>query len=67
MAPRILPPGVTEATLDAFFNDVAARIGEENVSRDASTGELEGSHGQRNYGDAFPLARDHTPSGAVRP
>lgn len=67
MAPQILPSGVNAAALGAFFSDVAARIGDDNVSRDASTGALEGPNGQRDYGDAFPLGRDHTPSGAVRP
>jgi FAD/FMN-containing dehydrogenase len=67
MASRILPPGLDEATLDAFFDEVTNLIGEENVSRDPSIGNLPGPKGQESYGDPWPLARDHTPSGAVRP
>lgn len=64
---RVLPPNVDAATLDAFFDTIAATIGEENVSRDHTYGAPQGPHGQTSYGDPFPLARDHCPSGAVRP
>lgn len=67
MSQRVLPPGVDSKTLDSFFDHVAAKIEVDNVSRDPSTGALRGPQGQENYGDPFPLARDHTPSGAVRP
>lgn len=64
---RVLPPNVTEETLDAFFDTVASKIGTSNVSRDHTSGAPKGPHGQYSYGDPFPLASDHTPSGAVRP
>ena len=64
---RVLPPNVTEATLETFFDTVASKIGASNVSRDHTTGAPKGLHGQYSYGDPFPLAHDHTPSGAIRP
>ena len=64
---RILPPNTDEATLDAFFDTVSGHIGAENVSRDHTDGAPPDLQGQRSYADPFPLARDHTPSGAVRP
>lgn len=64
---RVLPPSVDEATLDAFFDSVSGKIGAANVSRDHSFGAPKGLHGQYSYGDPFPIARDHCPSGAVRP
>lgn len=63
----ILPPNVDKATLDAFWDSIASKIGAANVSRDHSDGAPRGPHGQYSYGDPFPLARDHSPSGAVRP
>lgn len=65
--PHVLPPNVDAATLDAFFDEIVAAIGSENVSRDPISGALKGPHGQYNYGDAFPLVHDHHPRGAVRP
>ncbi|KAF9890398.1 hypothetical protein FE257_006066 [Aspergillus nanangensis] len=65
--PRPLPQDVNEETLDAFFDTVANRIGTSNISRDPTSGAPIGPHGQSSYGDPFPLASDHTPSGAVRP
>lgn len=67
MATRILPPGVDDATLSAFFDDVANLIGEINISRDPSHGSLPGTNGEQNYGDPWAMVRNHTPSGAVRP
>jgi len=64
---RILPPNVDETTLNAFFDQVTVEIGSSNVSRDRTLGAPKGPHGQSSYGDPYPLARDHTPSGAVRP
>lgn len=67
MAITILPPGVDEATFHAFFDEVTKLIGKETVSRDPSLGNLPGPNGEESYVDPWPLARDHTPSGAVRP
>lgn len=67
VVPRVLPPHVSAATLDAFFDEVATVIGHENVSRDPEFGAPKGPHGQFSYGDPYPLVRDHSPSGAVRP
>ena len=67
MAITILPPGVDEATLYAFFDEVTKLIGKDNVSRDPFIGNLSGPNGEESYGDPWSLARDHTPSGAVRP
>ena len=64
---RVLPPNVDERTLDAFFDAVASKIGALNVSRDNTFGAPKGPHGQYSYGDPFPIADDHTPSGAIRP
>lgn len=64
---RVLPPNVNATTLDAFFDSVSSKIGSPNVSRNHAFGASEGPHGQYSYGDPFPLARDHTPNGAVRP
>lgn len=66
MVNRPLPAGIDDATLDAFFNEVAECVGEANISRDPSKGNLPGPQGQESYGDLWPLDRDHTPSGAVR-
>ncbi|KAI9371327.1 hypothetical protein BJX61DRAFT_543750 [Aspergillus egyptiacus] len=64
---RVLPSDVDAQTLDAFFNAAASKIGEANISRDHTCGAPKGPHGQYSYGDPFPLLKDHTPSGAVRP
>ncbi|KAK4647031.1 uncharacterized protein QC761_121960 [Podospora bellae-mahoneyi] len=64
-----MPPTIslTPATLKAFFDDVALLIGEDNVSRDHSSGALTGALGQTTYGDAFSKADTNLPAGAVRP
>lgn len=64
---RALPPNVDDATLEAFFDSVSSKIGPSIISRDDTFGAPKGPHGQFSYGDPFPLARDHCPSGAVRP
>lgn len=68
MVERVLPPGVDANTLDTFFDLAQAEVGAGNVSRDPSSGAPHDLHGKNtNYGDPFPLARDHPPSAAVRP
>ncbi|KAI1334267.1 FAD-linked oxidase-like protein [Xylariaceae sp. FL0016] len=71
MAPstQVLPPGVGADEHSRFCDELAKLVGAENVSRDASTGALEGPHKQRTYGDPYPFtsADPHGASGAVRP
>ncbi|KAG5788342.1 hypothetical protein H9Q69_012593 [Fusarium xylarioides] len=52
-----------------FFDELAKVVGDENISRDASTGALAGPHQQQSYGDPYALVdrEQHLPSGAVRP
>ncbi|KAK2030554.1 FAD-linked oxidase-like protein [Colletotrichum zoysiae] len=66
---QVLPPGITPSVHRQFFDEVAAVLGNENISRDASSGALVGPHNQNTYGDAYPMVsgNEHTPSGAVRP
>lgn len=66
-SPRILPPGLDEQALDEFFNQVSTVLGEENLSRDAKLGALEGPSGTREYGDPFAAFSKNQPSGAIRP
>lgn len=50
------------------FDLAEAELKVGNVSRDPSSGAPLDLHGKNTkYGDPFPLARDHPPSGAVRP
>jgi hypothetical protein len=51
---RVLPRGVTEMTLNGFFEHVEGILGKENVSRDNTTGALEGLGGEHAYIDPFP-------------
>lgn len=53
--------------LQEFFDSVAQVIGEDNVSRQPSSGGLKGSLGSTAYGDPFASPANHDPSGAVRP
>lgn len=64
---RILPRGVTEATLQDFFEHVEGVVGKANVSRDNTTGALEGLKGDHAYIDPFATGDVRTASGAVRP
>lgn len=68
MVQRVLPLGISADILDTFFDLVEAEIGVGNVSRDPYSGAPLGLYGKNtSYGDPFSLARDHLPSGAVRP
>lgn len=53
--------------LGNFFDEVARMLGEDNISRNPTHGALEGSQGQKSYGDPFSTVKTHIPSGAVRP
>jgi FAD/FMN-containing dehydrogenase len=53
--------------LQNFFDSVSQVIGEDNVSRHASSGGLEGPSCSTAYGDPFASATNRDPSGAVRP
>ncbi|KAJ5721178.1 uncharacterized protein N7483_009112 [Penicillium malachiteum] len=50
-----------------FFEHAAKLIGEENISRDYSTGALSGTQGQVSYGDPFCPETTHQSKGAIRP
>jgi len=60
-------PGIGAAKIDEFLRSAADIVGEENISRDPSSGAPEGVQGSRSYGDPFPLGRSHIPGAAVRP
>ncbi|PNP76579.1 hypothetical protein FNYG_09998 [Fusarium nygamai] len=66
---EVLPPGIGPSEHRQFFDELAKVVGDENISRDASTGALIGPHQQQNYGDPYALVNQdqHLPSGAVRP
>ncbi|KAF7547652.1 hypothetical protein G7Z17_g7580 [Cylindrodendrum hubeiense] len=64
---RVLPRGVTEATLHNFFEHVEGILGKANVSRDNTTGALEGLNGDHAYIDPFATGHVRTANGAVRP
>ncbi|KAF4500045.1 vanillyl-alcohol oxidase [Fusarium agapanthi] len=66
---QVLPPGIGPSQHRQFFDELAKVVGDENISRDASTGALIGSHQQQSYGDPYALVNQdqHLPSGAVRP
>lgn len=64
---RVLPRGVTETTLHDFFEHVEGIIGKANVSRDNTTGALEGLSGDHAYIDPFATGYVRTANGAVRP
>ena len=66
MAPH-RSPTVNPQALGNFFDDVARVLGEDNISRTPSHGALEGTQGQKSYGDPFSASGNHTPSGAARP
>ncbi|KAJ5350218.1 hypothetical protein N7541_007945 [Penicillium brevicompactum] len=66
MAPH-RSPTVNPQALGNFFDDVARVLGEDNISRTPSHGALEGTQGQKSYGDPFSTSGNHTPSGAARP
>ncbi|KAJ2897242.1 Vanillyl-alcohol oxidase [Zalerion maritima] len=53
--------------MDKFFDRASSIIGEDNVSRDPSTGALSGIQGKTSYGDPFPIDLERKPRGAVRP
>ncbi|KAJ9145116.1 Vanillyl alcohol oxidase [Pleurostoma richardsiae] len=69
LAGRALPPGIDAQTHHDFFDELSTIVGEVNISRDGTSGALEGPHQQTSYGDPFPLddAGNHVPSGGVRP
>ncbi|KAL9562771.1 hypothetical protein ACKAV7_012957 [Fusarium commune] len=66
---QVLPPGIGPSEHRQFFDEVAKVVGDENISRDASTGALIGPHQQQSYGDPYAIVSQdqHIPSGAVRP
>ncbi|KAF9770007.1 hypothetical protein IL306_012489, partial [Fusarium sp. DS 682] len=66
---QVLPPGIGPSEHRQFFDELAKVVGDENISRDASTGALTGPHEQQSYGDPYALVSQdqHIPSGAVRP
>ncbi|KAM0387377.1 Vanillyl-alcohol oxidase [Fusarium culmorum] len=66
---HILPLGIGPAEHRQFFDELAKIVGDENISRDASTGALIGPHQQHSYGDPYAVVSEdqHMPSGAVRP
>ncbi|KAF5722423.1 vanillyl-alcohol oxidase [Fusarium mundagurra] len=66
---QVLPPGIGPSEHRQFFDQLAKVVGEENISRGASTGALIGPHQQHSYGDPYALVNQdqHLPSGAVRP
>lgn len=68
-SPKVLPPGIGPSEHRQFFDELAKVVGDENISRDASTGALVGPHQQQSYGDPYAIANQdqHLPSGAVRP
>ncbi|KAK5633895.1 hypothetical protein RRF57_009609 [Xylaria bambusicola] len=66
---QVLPPGIGASEHGQFFDELAKIVGDENISRDASTGALTGPHQQNSYGDPYAIVNQnqHIPSGAVRP
>ncbi|KAF4422162.1 vanillyl-alcohol oxidase [Fusarium acutatum] len=66
---QVLPPGIGPSEHHQFFDELAKVVGNENISRDASTGALVGPHQQQSYGDPYAIVNQdqHLPSGAVRP
>ncbi|KAI7968410.1 hypothetical protein EIK77_010572 [Talaromyces pinophilus] len=66
---QVLPPGIGPSEHCQFFDELANVVGDENISRDASTGALIGPHQQHSYGDPYAIVSQdqHIPSGAVRP
>ena len=66
---RVLPPGLDETTFDKALEELENIVGRGNVSSTWEEGSLDGPHGQRQYGDLWPLAETNTrtPSGAIRP
>ena len=65
---RVLPPGFSEQAFDEALDTISKVVGSENVSRDASNGNLPGPSGEVIYGDVWPMSEvARTPSGAIRP
>lgn len=60
-------PAAAHGVHSAFFDRAEQIVGKDNISRDPSYGALAGIRDSKVYEDAFPMGRDHTPSGAVRP
>ncbi|OBS16183.1 hypothetical protein FPOA_13103 [Fusarium poae] len=65
---RVLPPGIRTSEHGQFFDELAKIVGDENTSRNASTGALTGPHQSNSYGDPYTTVNQdqHLPSGAVR-
>ncbi|KAH8594526.1 hypothetical protein B0O99DRAFT_513907 [Bisporella sp. PMI_857] len=65
----VSPPGIDHATFQKILQEFSDIVGEDNVSRDASYGSLEGPHGQHTYGDPYVLQAEkgREPSAAIRP
>jgi FAD/FMN-containing dehydrogenase len=65
---RVLPPGFSEQAFDDTLDSISKVVGSENVSRDASSGNLPGPAGEVIYGDVWPMSGTaRAPSGAIRP
>ncbi|KAL2192234.1 hypothetical protein P885DRAFT_48166 [Corynascus similis CBS 632.67] len=62
-----MQPAINETRLEEFLQVATSIVGENNLSRDPSSGAPEGLDGSHSYGDPFPLSRPHTPGPAIRP